>query len=251
VIRFHSAGSSMCLRNGQSRFCVGTKEALSYEGLNGPSLRTLKLTQFGEIGRNWLRRFEVDRAVAFALSTRALQLVAGPITLLLIGHTFTPQVQGFYYTFASLLALQSFVELGLYLVIINVASHEWAHLKLHKDGHIVGKPEALSRLVSLGRFIFKWYSAASVIFIMGVSVAGYLFFSGTNQDSIYWQGPWVTLVLVTGLLLLAMPFTSLLEGCNQIATVNKFRTYQVGYGSLALWVTILLGGGGGSGQRLQ
>ena len=188
------------------------------------------------------RYVEADKAVIFALSSRALQMITGPLALLLITHYFTPQVQGFYYTFLSLIALQSFVELGLYLVIINVASHEWAHLAIDKDGYIVGKSEALSRLVSLGRFIFKWYSAASVIFMIGVGIAGYVFLSGTPNDGIIWQAPWVTSVVITGLLLLALPFTSLLEGCNQIETVNKFRIYQSGYGSLAMCLTIFIGG---------
>ena len=193
--------------------------------------------------RNLLRRLEVDRAVFFALSTRAMQMITGPITLLLIASYFSPQVQGYHYTFVSLIALQSFVELGLYLVIINVASHEWAHLSLDKFGHIVGNPDAFSRLINLGRFIFRWYSIASLILMFGLFIVGYIFFSTANQDAINWQAPWIALVIITGLLLITMPFTALLEGCNQVSTVNKFRTYQVGYGSVAIWLVILLGGG--------
>ena len=205
--------------------------------------KMLFLTQLSYIIKSLFRRAEIDHAVVFFLSSRALQMLTGLIALLLIARYFTPQVQGYYYTFASVIALQSFVELGLCVVIINVASHEWALLSLDKDGHIAGKPEAFSRLVSLGRFVFKWYSAASVVFVIGVSIAGYIFFSSSNQYDIKWQAPWISLVLVTGLTLLSTPFTSLLEGCNQVAVVNKFRIYQVGFGSLALCLTIYFGGG--------
>jgi hypothetical protein len=190
-----------------------------------------------------LRLAEVDRAVFFALLTRGWQVLTGPLTLLLIAFQMQPEVQGFYYTFASLLALQSFVELGFYLVIINVASHEWARLGLDSNGAIVGESDALSRLVGLGRLTFKWYAVASTIFVIGVGSIGFVFFSRTQYSGIAWQAPWLVLVLLTGLMLLGLPFNSLLEGCGQMGTVNRFRLSQTIVGTLALWLTLVLGGG--------
>ncbi len=195
------------------------------------------------LGNRFLKKIEVDRAVFFVLLTRGWQLFTGPITLLLIAWYFTPEIQGFFYTFASLLALQTFVELGFHLVITNVTSHEWANLKLDEFGYLRGKPEALSRLISLGRLIFKWYAIASIIFVIGVSSIGYIFFSKTFSPDIQWQAPWFTLVILTGLLLWTLPFNSLLEGCNQVATVNQFRFIQAVLGISALWLIMALGGG--------
>ena len=66
--------------------------------------------------RSWLRRLlnrlEVDRAVFFALLARGWQFLTGPVTLLLIAHYFTPQEQGFYYTFWSVVGLQTMFELS-------------------------------------------------------------------------------------------------------------------------------------------
>jgi len=189
-----------------------------------------------------MQQAEVDRAVIFVVLTRGWQLLTGPVTLVLIATYFTPEVQGFFYTFASLLALQSFVELGFYLVIINVSSHEWAHLGLDENGYLIGEPKALSRLVSLGRLIFKWYAVASVVFVIAVGIIGFIFFSQTPYPDIRWQTPWLTLVALTGLLLWTLPFNSLLEGCNQVATVNQFRLIQAVLGILALWSSVILGG---------
>ena len=77
----------------------------------------------------WARIAEIDRAVFVGLLNRMWSLIAGPISLVLIGFYFSPQVQGYYYTFATLLALQVFVELGIGAVIQQFASHEWAKLK--------------------------------------------------------------------------------------------------------------------------
>jgi O-antigen/teichoic acid export membrane protein len=193
--------------------------------------------------RQLLKQLEIDRAVVFVLLNRGWQFLAGPITLLLIARYFSPEVQGFYYTFDSLLALQSFVELGFFLVIINVASHEWASLGLDSTGRIVGEPQALSRLVSLGRLIFKWYAVASAIFVVGVGTIGCVFFAQSSHPGIQWQAPWLVLVALTGLLLWVLPFNSLLEGCNQVAAINQFRLKQAMLGNLVLWLTLALGGG--------
>jgi O-antigen/teichoic acid export membrane protein len=207
--------------------------------------RTLSISTSSHFGR-WiaavLSRAEVDRAVFLVLLNRGWQILTVPVALLLIARYFSPEVQGFYYTFGSVLALQSFLELAFCIVIINVASHEWARLRLDEGGNITGSQEALSRLVSLGRLVFKWYLALIVIFILGVGSGGYLFFAGKPYPGVAWQSPWIVLVILTGLLLWIMPFNALLEGCNQVAQVNKLKFRQGLLNTLALWLTIRLGG---------
>lgn len=73
----------------------------------------------------FIRQLGLSRAVIFSVLLKSWQAGAGLLGLFLISIYFPPEVQGYYYTFASLVALQSFVELGLYLVIVNSASHEW------------------------------------------------------------------------------------------------------------------------------
>ena len=192
--------------------------------------------------RRFLEKAQVDRAVAFVLLTRGWQILSGPVTFVAIARYFTPEVQGFYYTFGSLLALQSFVELGFYIVILNVASHEWAHLSLDREGRIAGSRRHLSRLVSLGQLIFKWYAAASALFVVLVGAIGYSFFSRAGQPEIEWRAPWALLVVLSALLLWTQPFISLLEGCGQVATVNRFRLYQAIASSVILWLTLAAGG---------
>ncbi len=185
----------------------------------------------------------VDRAVGFALLAKAWQVMAAPVTILLIAAYLTPELQGFYYTFYSLLALQAFVELGLYTVIILIASHEWAHLELDPSGRLAGAADAMSRLISLGRLAFKWYAIASAGLMVVVGAAGYLFLSRASTPDVTWQAPWIIFVAISALLLWVLPFVSLLEGCNQLVTINRFRVSQVVLSSCALWLTLALGGG--------
>ena len=188
-----------------------------------------------------VNRFGLNRAVALTLFLKLFQASSGLLGLFLISLYFAPEVQGFYYTFASLVALQSFVELGLYLVISNVASHEWAKLSLAQDGTIHGDARALSRLVSLGRFVFRWYAIAALVFCLVVGVVGYWFLGRVNTNSINWQFPLMLHIVFSSLLLWCMPFLSLMEGCDQIATVAKFKVWQSFASNLGFWASLILG----------
>ena len=187
------------------------------------------------------RHLSLNSAVAFSLLLKCWQTGSGLLGLMLIGLYFPPNVQGFYYTFASLVALQSFVELGLCIVISNVASHEWSKLNLAAGDSIQGDIHALSRLVSLGRFVFKWYAIAALVFFIIASAGGYWFLSQQKVAGIDWQIPWLLHVGFSSLLLWCMPFLSLLEGCNQVAEVAKFRTWQVLLSNLCFWLAIMSG----------
>lgn len=171
------------------------------------------------------------------------QILSGVLSIYLILNNYSDDTQGFYYTFYSLVALQTFVELGLYIVITNVASHEWAKLGLSNEGFIEGDKRALSRLVSLGRFIFKWYGAALVGFLFLVGIGGYWFLQKTSIGSVNWELPWLLHVIFSALLLWCMPFLSLLEGCGQYPSVARFRFWQVFVSTLVLWGVIVSGGG--------
>ena len=184
----------------------------------------------------------LDPAIVYSVLVKGWAALAGLVGILLIGRFFTPDMQGFYYTFASLIALQSFVELGLYLVIAATASHEWAKLRLSKEGKIEGDAHALSRLVSLGRFIFKWYAVAVVLFMLLAGVGGY-WFLGQSTAAVDWQGPWVLHVFFSSLLLWCMPFLSLLEGCDQVAQVARFRFWQGVFSNVVFWIAIAAGAG--------
>lgn len=187
------------------------------------------------------RRAEVDRAVLFGVSAKIWGMLAGPVTALLVATKFSPALQGYYYTFGNLLALQVFVELGLGVVIVQFASHEWSKLALDPTGVIAGDPGALARLSSLARVALKWYLAGGVITTLGLGVSGYVFFSGTSEPGVEWAAPWFALSLLTGWNICIIPIWSLLEGCNQVSNLYMYRFFQGVCSSLSIWIAILCG----------
>ena len=90
-----------------------------------------------------------DRAAIYVIATNAGQAAAGLITAIFIVRYFSPAIQGYYNTFANLLALEIFLELGLSGAITAFAAHEWAKQSLDRQGASQGTPHALSRLKSL------------------------------------------------------------------------------------------------------
>ncbi|MGK2857227.1 MAG: hypothetical protein ACSLFQ_08475, partial [Thermoanaerobaculia bacterium] len=190
------------------------------------------------------RRFGVSRAVLYAIAVRGWQLLAGPITVVVIARFYSPELQGFYYAFASILAMQGFFELGLFNVIVNVAAHEWAHVDGDQGGDTEPRGRALARIGSLARFILRWYLGVAVLFFLVVSVAGTIFLSSAGgSHDIVWFAPWIALVACTAAHLTLLPFNSLLEGCNRVASVNGFLLVQAMLAAFAVRIVIPAGGG--------
>ena len=179
-----------------------------------------------------------DRSIFYVVSGRGWSLLAGPITMYLITRFFTPETQGYFYTFSSLLAMQTFLELGFSQCLVQFASHEFAHLRFLPSGGLEGNPDAKSRLVSLGRLAMKWYAVLAVLFVICVGVSGHVFFSLKPSVGVSWEGAWWLLCVATGFNLALMPLASLLEGCNQISFLYGMRAFVAVCLSVVMWVAL-------------
>jgi hypothetical protein len=193
--------------------------------------------------RRLARSIEADHGVVYGLARHLWGLLSAPVTIVLMAGYFTPEIQGYYYTFAHLLWFQVLVELGLGQVIQNIASHEWFRLRIAPDGAIAGDERARSRLLSLGRLAIWWYFLMGVGVAAGLGAVGIIFFSRWAESGIAWRGPWLLLCLTTGISLCLTPMWSLLEGCNQIRPVYGFRMFQAFLSRIAIWLAIVLGAG--------
>ena len=183
-----------------------------------------------------------NAGVYYSLLFKLWQSAAGLITIAFIAYFMDAEAQGYYYAFASLIALQSFFELGLYFVVSIAASHEWARLNLTPEGQIDGDPEALSHLISLGRFVFQWYGMAALIFLLLAGGLGLHFFTEPRPVSFEWRAQWLLHVTFSAGNLWLLPFLSLLEGCNQFASTARFRLIQSLASSAAAWAIMAAGG---------
>jgi len=190
-----------------------------------------------------LSRAQMTRATVYGIVTVSLRFLTVPVSAILIMTRFTPEMQGYYYTFGSVLALQIFVELGFSNIVTYFAGHEWARLSLDPLGRIVGEADAFSRLISLGRAAIRWYLLGGAIVAFGLSIAGYVFFSKSPDIGIAWAAPWFALCILSGINLITMPIWSILQGCGQISQVYSFRMIGTLLSTLATWGAIYFGAG--------
>jgi O-antigen/teichoic acid export membrane protein len=187
-------------------------------------------------------RFGIDRAVFYALLAHGWRACGGLVSILLIAEFLTPETQGYYYTFQSLVGLQVFFDLGLGLAVVSVTSHEWAKLRLNDEGALVGDPQSLSRLISFGRMLASWYAIIATVFVVIVAPGG-AFFLSQKGNTAGWLVPWLLAVLFQGLLLWSLPFQALFEGCNQVVAIQRFQLWRSVLANLVLWICLSFGAG--------
>jgi hypothetical protein len=189
-----------------------------------------------------LKYFGVNQAIGFGLMTRIWSVFSGPISMVVIASSLTITEQGYYYAFASLLALQIFFELGLVTVLAQFISHEFVSLSWGHNGEIVGDEIKKNRVLDILGKSLKWYSVCSVFLILTLSFAGYLFFRNETSHDISWKLPWFLSVVGVGMNLLIIPFYGVISGSGDVASVN-FRELIGGVlGSLLCWTVLILGG---------
>jgi O-antigen/teichoic acid export membrane protein len=177
----------------------------------------------------WLRRFlGIDRAVAFTVVARGWSSIAGLAMLILIVKFLTPAEQGYYYTLWSLVALQVVFELGFFAVILQLAAHEAAALRLDEDGSVSGDVEAHRRLASIVQWSVRWYAAAAALMAVCLIPVGIHFFRVHPQPGppVNWLLPWCAVVAAVAFKFQVDPMLSLLEGCGYIPQVARVRMWQ-------------------------
>ncbi len=190
--------------------------------------------------RHLLNSAGLDKSVSVTLLARIWSILGGLGTLYFVSRYLTPELQGYYYTFNSLIALQVFAELGLNYAIIQITSHEMAKLHWKSDGTLSGDPQAKRRLQSLMKFALAWFGAASVLVLVILLPAGIIFFRmnvpiGSHVESAL---PWAAVASFTAVAFLINAALAILEGCNKVAEVASIRFAQTLASVLIIWLAL-------------
>ena len=184
-------------------------------------------------------RFEFDRTVAWALGIRFWQLLAGPVTALLIAARFSESEQDYFYTLTGLLGLDAVCNLGLNEVLVALVAHERA------GGETGG---ASRRLAGLTRFAGRWAGLSAAAFAVGVGAFGAWTFAGSEPPPdavgppVGWAGPWALAALATAGSVAVGPALAVLTGCGRVRPVARAQTLAAVAGNLGMWAVLLAGG---------
>lgn len=187
-----------------------------------------------------LRLSGLDKAVSLTLFARVWTIAGGIGTLFFVTRYLTPELQGYYYTFNSLVALQIFVELGLNYAIVQFASHEMASLSWESNATLIGDPMAKRRLQSLLHFSFAWFGVAALLVLAVLLPAGIIFFKSTAPANGQVQPGWAwgLVILFTSIVVFINAALAILEGCNRVIDVAKIRFGQSFASIVVVWIAL-------------
>lgn len=187
------------------------------------------------------KRLGLDKAIAFTVLARGWSSAAGLVTVALIARFLSSAEQGYYYTFGSLIALQIVFELGFTFVILQMASHERAHLTISPEGLVSGDDVAHDRLASVLQKTVRWYTYAAIMMAIFLLTVGSHFFTAHQHphDSIAWRFPWYAAALAAVFTFQLDPILSFMEGCGFVANIARVRLVQAIVGSVLAWSSLV------------
>lgn len=185
----------------------------------------------------------LDFHVVQTLLQRSWGVLAGVVMLVLIPYTLTPQQQGYYFTFAGLLGLQIFFELGLNQAVTVIVSREVAHLSV-AEGALRGERSHVDRVRSVIGLLRRWYAVAAVLFAIAAAAVGYFMFRRFGSlPTVDWAGPWLAMVVLAAVNLFVSPLLAVIEGLGRVGQVARLRLVQAVVGNVLAWLLLLAGAG--------
>ncbi len=188
--------------------------------------------------RKIAERLQLDKPLAYALTSRGWQTVSGPITIALIIRSLSEDEQGIYYGIAGVVGIQAFFELGLMNVLISQAGHTNAVYRSATEPS--DRAAAEGRMRELIRASNRWFSMASVLFAASALAFGWFTFS--HSDAVVdWRKPLLVIVPLAAMSVYFSPSLAILEGAGYRELIYRFRFYQMVSGSVAVWIALASG----------
>lgn len=192
--------------------------------------------------RRLLLHFGIDRAVSYAMASRIWQIPSGIVTTLLIALCFQPDQQGVYYLILTFTGLQALADAGLINTLLHAASHESAKARFDASGFFRTTARARGRLSAMMRFAAIWFVVAATVLVIAGTIAGVVLLQRQNVAG-QAAGPLAVAILLSAAALSLSPMIAILEGCDQVNTVNRYRLGQTVSGSLVVWICLVGGAG--------
>ena len=169
---------------------------------------------------------QMDGAFVSTALLRMSSSLTGLVSAWAIIVYLTPEQQGYWYTFMSLLAIAAFAELGAGQILLRFVAHEVGH----REGELT--PQGLLRLRALFAFSLKWGGAVSLVSALIAYPLGVCWFGFRAADTgVGGGGPWALAAVACIPMLLLGFLNAFFEGWQRVTVTNASRL-------CAAWVTL-------------
>nr|WP_297383160.1 hypothetical protein [uncultured Roseateles sp.] len=183
-------------------------------------------------------------AVKTTVVYRAWQLLSGLLGLFFVTGFYSAEIQGYYFTFVSLLTIQTVFELGITYVITTVTAHEMASSTWTPADKLPPPADLAARLSALFHVVRQRAVRLVVGFFVVASVVGILVMhTDKTTPNGEWITPWILVVAFYGLKICITLFEGFLEGMSQVGQVARTRLFSAIAMSVTLWAGIVVGAG--------
>lgn len=185
----------------------------------------------------------LDKAISYSILGKGITVFTTVFTVFFLARYLSPEEQGYYYTFGSILSIQVFFELGLNNIITQFVAHEFSYLKIDENYHLQGNGANRSRLSSLLRFCVKWYSVFASILLFALLIAGVFFFQKYSDisASVIWKIPWILLAISSALNFLMSPINAFMQGLGYVKEIALIRLVQQVLLPVIVWGGLMVG----------
>jgi len=169
-------------------------------------------------------RQQLDRDLVSTVSVRLSGTVVAALTAILLVRYLTPQEQGYWYTFGSILSIAAFAEMGAGQILMRFVAREQAGLNKSESASIL-------RLRSLYRFGFKLgLGVASLTTLIAIPI-GLWWISDNGKNEIDWRSPWLLAALASAPAIFMGFANAYFEGWQFVTAANVRR-------SIASWLSL-------------
>ncbi|QWD96919.1 lipopolysaccharide biosynthesis protein [Polynucleobacter sp. MG-6-Vaara-E2] len=173
----------------------------------------------------------IDKAVIFSVINKVWSVLSGILSIYFLTKYLNDNEMGYYYLISSILGIQIIFEGGFSSALMTYYS-KYRDISLYKNGE----------LKKLLKYAKKWYINISALFLLIVSVFGYLFISLKGITG-FWEYPWFLSVTLTSLSILFLPYITLLESLGHLGSIQGYKLNFAIIGSISSWLLIANGFG--------
>jgi len=166
----------------------------------------------------------IDKNYLSVASNLLIKLGGGAVLIFLVPLFLNQNDQGFWFTFSSVAALTTLVDMGLTTLLLQFSAHEFAHLSL-KQKRLLGPEERIARISSLFSMCIKFSIFVILIFLPLLFLVGYYLFS-FSDSGVEWEIPWAIYVFSATVVFLNNIFLSFIEGCDSVSESHLIRFWS-------------------------
>ena len=179
------------------------------------------------------------RKLHVVILARLWNLLSGLLLVFVSSNVFSAVEQGVMYTFLSLAAAQFFFDLGVGVVLANIAGRNASGNAEDSDY----TSEELKYLNSITTFALKWSFVAGTILIAILGVIGWVLFADDQQVGANLQTIWLAYVVLVACSMSFHLFLRLFEGLGFVVEAAIARSVQSAANIAVIYLLAIYGMG--------